>query len=416
MTIIAPVSYLLAALMFAALTILVVTRRRRSQQGVLMLLAVVISAAWAGLQIMDMARGGISSDILFAVEVLRNATWLLFLASVLRQTGDGLWARLLRTFAVLLPPAILVLALAGPATPPVWGHISLSLIGLVLIERLYRSAAPSFRRPIAHLTIAMVGTFGYDLVMYSSVLFVDQISTGVWAARGLANAGVVPFLFAAFRSNRDWSVETFVSRQAGFFGFALIGICIYLLLVAFVAVYAGKLGADRGAAAASILVFGAMIFLLAAFLSDSLRRKAKVFVSKHFFRNRYDYREEWRALTQALYHADDSRSQGDRSIAAVAEIMHSRSAMMLMRRGGQDGPLQPVAVWQREKPPAISAEATGSLVRFLESSQWVIDTFQYRDQPDMYEDLELPDWLGAGEHQQIVVPLLLEEKLIGLLY
>ena len=56
--------------------------------------------------------------------------------------------------------------------------------------------------------------------------------------------------------------------------------------------------------------------LLYALFSVSLRRRLKVFIAKHFYRNRYDYRQEWLRLMQTLIGGADMGSLPERSVKA----------------------------------------------------------------------------------------------------
>ena len=97
----------------------------------------------------------------------------------------------------------------------------------------------------------------------------------------------------------------------------------------------------------------ALISLLAVLLSDTLRKRLRVFLSKHFFQNRYDYRDEWRSLTQALYQPDESKSLGVRSIEAVARIFDSRAGFVLLRDVSR-------ILWQHFEPTAPYAAPAGA--------------------------------------------------------
>jgi len=419
--ILAPVSYAIAALLFLLLTILVATGWGRRLQSGLLLVASLANAVWAGQLAIQSVSPTFGGEYLFVVEVVRLAVWLAFLVAVLGKASNEILSPMLRWSAYLVPVAMLLLAFMpiGPFGTPssvmVTGTITLCLIGLALTERIYGSADPVARLPIGYLCIAMIGLFGYDLVLFSVSVLSGQIEGGLLVARGFANAVLVPFLAVAARRNRDWPVDMFVSRQVAYFGVTFFGAGIYLLLMSIGGYYVKEFGGDWGTAAAAIIVFGAVIVLVTLLLSDRFRRKAKVFFSKHFFRNRYDYREEWMRLSQTLYHPGDRRSLGERGIEAVARIFHSRSGLLLFQREGEQSPLEPYAAWKQELPGGISVRPDSQLVIYLESSSWIIDTRQFREDPSFYGELELPGWITEVDAQQIIVPLLQDRQLIGLI-
>ena len=419
--ILAPVSYAIASLLFLILAVLVMIGWQRSLQAGLLLLASLISAAWSGQIAIQLVSGVFSTEWLFLVEIARDAAWMIFLVTVLHKASGDILSPTLRIAAYVAPLGVLVLGFLhiGPFGTPgsilVTGSIVLCLIGLALTERIYGGSDPAARKPIIHLCVAMVGIFGYDLVLFSSAVLTGQIDSGLWAARGMANALIVPFLAVAARRNRDWPVDMFVSRQVAYFGVTFFGAGIYLLLMSIGGYYVKQYGGDWGTAIAAIMMFGAVILLLALLLSDHLRRRTKVFFSKHFFSNRFDYREEWKRISHTLYHPDESRSLGERSIEAAARIYESESGLLLLQREGSNSPLVPLAAWQRELPEGISLDPNSDLVKYLKSSTWVIDTRQYKQDPKFYGEVELPGWLTNTAHQNIVVPLLQETDLIGVI-
>ena len=419
--ILAPVSYAIASLLCLTLAVLVAVGWRNRLQNNLLLLASFVSAFWAAQLAYHAVTGEFSAERLLIIEVARDAAWLLFLVAVLGKSGKDVLSLSLRYGAYLVPVVVIVLgfvpigSFGTPESVFVPGSIVMCLIGLALAERIYGGSEPAVRRPIVYLCLAMLGIFGYDLFMYSAAVLAGEINGGLWIARGMANALIVPLLAVAARRNRDWPVDMFVSRQAAYFGIMFFGTGIYLFLMAVGGYYVKEYGGDWGTAAAAILVFGAVIFLVALLLSDRLRRRAKVFFSKHFFSSRFDYREEWQGLSNMLYHPDETRSLGERSIEAVARIYDSESGLLLLQQGGEGSPLKPFAAWCSELPEKLSLDPDSELVKYLESSTWIIDTRQYKFDPEFYQRVALPGWLTKTEHQKIVVPLLQETKLIGVI-
>lgn len=420
MAIFAPISYLAAALLFAVLAVLVVTAWKQRLQSGLLVSAAVLSAIWAAMQALQSAADVFTTSFLFLVEVLRYGAWLFFLVAILQRAPDTLLSPVLRWAALLIPVVILAVGLfpvdgAGEAGSIVGiGSIILCLIGLGLTERIYTSTDRTLRRPVVYLTIAMLGIFGYDLVMYSSSVLHGELPPGMWVARGVANAMLVPFIAVAARRNRDWPVRMFVSRQVAYFSVTLLGGGAYLVLMSVGAYYVREFGGDWGEAAQAVIIFGAFLLLVIVLLSERFRRNAKVFFAKHFFANRYDYREEWQNLTRALYHADATKSLGQRCIEATLKTFSSESGFILTKGHDDNAPYVLEAAWPKDSADSVSLDADAPLVRFIEQSGWVIDTVQFHDEPGMYGDIEMPNWL-LGEQQRLVVPLLQESELIGLL-
>jgi putative PEP-CTERM system histidine kinase len=77
----------------------------------------------------------------------------------------------------------------------------------------------------------------------------------------------------------------------------------------------------------------------------------------------------------------------------------------------------PVAAWPAANyrlDPAALADAD-ELLSFLERKQWMVDVREYRQTPDVYENLALPASLEIAGRDHIVLPLLVQSSVIGVL-
>jgi putative PEP-CTERM system histidine kinase len=137
-------------------------------------------------------------------------------------------------------------------------------------------------------------------------------------------------------------------------------------------------------------------------------------LSKHFFKNKYDYREEWLKFTRTL----SSASHGDMResvIRAISAIMESPGAVMWLRRGRGGEELEPVARWVTAFPLNAIETACSPLVTFLAEKGWTVFLDEFEENPEHYAGLSLPVWLRHFHEPWIIVPLLHRDDLIGFL-
>jgi len=135
-----------------------------------------------------------------------------------------------------------------------------------------------------------------------------------------------------------------------------------------------------------------------------------VFVSKHFFSYRYDYREEWLRFTRTLSAESSTQGLQESCIRALAALVESPAGVLWLERERRE--FRPAARWNM---PAVDASepTDGSLVRFLERTGWVIDLKQLAAEPERYPDLELPGWVRAVPSAWLIVPLMSGSELLG---
>ena len=91
-----------------------------------------------------------------------------------------------------------------------------------------------------------------------------------------------------------------ISRHILYRSVALLVVACYLLGLGLIGEGMRYFGEAFGRNVAIVLAFAGGIFLLAVFFSDRARRRLMVYIRKHFYANKHDYREEWINLNNRL--------------------------------------------------------------------------------------------------------------------
>ncbi|MDO6575373.1 hypothetical protein, partial [Staphylococcus pasteuri_A] len=71
-------------------------------------------------------------------------------------------------------------------------------------------------------------------------------------------------------------------------------------MMALVGYYIRYAGGDWGSMAQNGFFALSALILVSLFLSERLRKQLKVQITKHFFANKYEYREEWMKFAAVL--------------------------------------------------------------------------------------------------------------------
>ena len=133
-----------------------------------------------------------------------------------------------------------------------------------------------------------------------------------------------------------------VSRTRQIFPPCLAG--AYLLLMASGGYLIRIYGGTWGRAAQLVFFAGAGVVLLALLASSNLRRRLRVFLNKHFYRNKYDYRIEWLRFIQTLSRPEEGIETRDNAVRAIAQIIGSPGGVLFLR--SEEGTeFRPVASW-----------------------------------------------------------------------
>lgn len=420
---IATFSYAACAAAFLLLAILLLTHWRARPQSRVLSAACVLSALW-GATVALQADGytdlGKWAD---TFGILRSAGWsavLVVLIGDYRKAGSRMPWRLSPLLA-LVGAAYLAFAIGtatgnweigllveGSFMPAVAARIGIAVLGMLLVEQLYRNKPAQERWAIKFACLGIGGMFAYDFYLYSDTMLFRGINPDIWAARGIVNALTVPLLVVSIVRNTSWSVDLAVSRRVMFHSVALFGSAIYLLAMGSAGYYLRYFGGSWGTVMQLSFLFGALVLLAGTLFSGTFRAWLKVFISKHFYSYNYDYREEWLRFTRTL--SEHGPGLGERAIQAVAALVESPGGALWIRR--DSGDFVPEANWHNAFPQA--AEPSDSpFCAFLEEREWVVDLNEYDEDPEKYNDVALPDWLRAFPRGWLVVPLILQGKLFG---
>ena len=427
LAIVAAWSYGLAAAVYAAFALRVLVGGRRSPRATLLIAASLATAVWAAMAVVFATVGGDAAHIgADSADAARYAAWFLFLGKLLEggaATGPSqLPAQTRRMAIALLALALVAGVVLSNSLPSAqllgvsntrngFGvRLGLAVVGLMLVEQLIRRAHPQARWGVRPLAIALAGVFGFDLFIFADAMLFGRVDPDIFAARAIANIIVVPFIVVATARNTGWAIEMHMSRGVVFHTTALFVSGAFLLAVAGAGYIIRYIGGDWGRALSIELVFAALLLGALVIGSGRFRAWLKVFVSKHFFSYRYDYREEWLRFTRTL--STESAVQGvqERVVMALADLVESPSGALWILDATRG--FAPSARWNM---PLIDATepALGSLPSFLERTGWVINLREHASEPARYPELVLPAWLTARADAWLVVPLASGTELIG---
>ena len=417
---IAAISYGLAAIAFAVLAL---TSRGRDGPPGVPGLAVPAAASflWAAiLALQALLRSG--QELGALAELGRNLVWVWFLwrnlralraktdsADSLAFLGRGLGGLAVLAFAshviALFFPASQLSYWIGAVYPALF-----AVAGMVLVEQFYRNSSVQERWGIKHLCLALGSIFVFDFYLFSEAMLFAAISQDGWVARGLVNALLVPLLLISLRRRANTDMKLAISHRMAFHSAALMGAGLYLMLMAAAGYYIRFAGGEWGAILQTVFLFGAALVLLLAVFSSMVRAKLRVYLAKHFFRYRYDYREEWLRFTSMLTEGEPDAQVYDRSLQAMARLVDSPAAALWLKQEG--GAYRRAAHWNFAELDG-QLEAHHAFAEFLESRQWVLDLKDCKDQPDLLADADFPVWLLACEKAWLIIPLLWHERLSG---
>lgn len=385
--------------------------------------AVLLSVLWSGLALL---HGVWASDVLVpfiqVADILRYGAWYVFMLDVLRVGKGGAGARVLTGSTAALGVLLLVgIALQGLlavglaenfAVQAVLLHsLLMVVVALFLLEQVFRNTSVDSRWNIKPMCLGLGAAFLFDFYIYSEALLFKRIDADAVAIRGFIHALVIPLLVLSSVRSHNWLSRISLSQKMMVHTTSLMAAGGYLLFMAAVGYYVRYFGGDWGRALQLAAVFVALLMLGVLAFSGAMRAKVRVLVGKHFFRYRYDYREEWLKFTRTLSAQDSPQAMGEQVIRGLADMVESPSGCLWLRDSGRHAYSQ----FARWNMPALDGreEQNSALCRFVLERGWVVNLEEFRSYPGRYEGLALPAWLSRLENAWLVVPLAIGTDLIG---
>lgn len=285
------------------------------------------------------------------------------------------------------------------------------VMALVLLEQFFRNAIEGTRWSIKPLCLGLGAVFAFDFYLYAEAVLFSRIDADALSVRGLVHATAIPLIALSTARSKGWLARIRVSQKIAFHSASLLLAGLYLLFVAGVGYYVRSYGGEWGRALQLALLFaGAMLLGLLVF-SGSTRATLRVLVGKHFFRYRYDYREEWLRFTRVLSERNSPEAMGQQVIRALADMVESPAGALWLKNT-QLGVYAQQARWNLPVQEAVEAEAS-PLCAFLAAKGWVLNLEEHHGNPGHYENIELPAWLAQTPGAWLLVPLLTGSELTG---
>jgi putative PEP-CTERM system histidine kinase len=419
----------LAGLAYSAFTLRLLQlgylQKPRDRARLAVLCAVLLSAWWAWSELAARLTGIPAFFLAGALaDVSRYACWFAFMLTLLRPDGQtqritGVqWlvpAALGLTCFAFLALALLTLQIrvfGDPARLVLFASMALPVLGLVLIEQLVRNMEKDSLWSIKPLCLGLASAFMFDAYVYSQAVLFNQPDADALSIRGVVHALVVPLLVLSSARRSHGFIRMRLSPKAAFHTASLLLAGIYLVFISSAGYYMRFFGGEWGGALQQGLVFVGLIALVVFVFSGSTRAKLRVFLGKHFFHYRFDYREEWLRLTHTLSTQNSSQEMGQLVVQGLADMLES-PAGGLWTRVGTDAHFSHTARWNMPMMRSTNEDALSPLCQFITHSGWVVNLEEFRSYPQRYGSLQLPTWLQEIPQAWLIVPLLVGQDLIG---
>ncbi len=418
------VGYLISGIVFVfLLTVYFLGFRKRkvSKQFVLLLLASII---WSLISALSQIGPSIPFEMIVISDLIRTFTWIYVLQTAIgiyqekSIWNDGFNPFSRRNILIIFIISLLIAIFEGqltsltgthPLVIPVSILLIFDVIGLMLIEVLYRNTPKINRTIILYLCISAGGIFIYDFFVFSNALLIRSIDYQFWSIRGFINVLIAPTLAIAAVRNPSLAPELHVSRQFVFHSSTALAVGIYLFVMSLVGFYIKESSGEWGKVLQTLFLFGALLLLGLILFSSSIKLRIQRYLSTSF-RHKYDYRVEWNRFSDTLLKQDNKVSIYNRALKAVAQVVDSKGASLWLL----DHNAYVYKTFWRQRIDNPEAELDNSeLISLLKKEKKLVTKDDF---PKQKKTLSSQHWFMRLENSWMILPLWLDKTLYGFIH
>jgi putative PEP-CTERM system histidine kinase len=280
-----------------------------------------------------------------------------------------------------------------------------SIVAVINLEATLRSSSGTDKWLIKYTILGVGGILSISIFYYSHALLYRSINMNLLPVKtGVILISLFLIVYSLIK-HKTQEVEIAVSRKVLYRSLSLIVVGVYLLGLGVIGEGMRYFGPTVGRNITTFLGFAGAILVLVIILSEQLRRKAIVFISKNFYSQKYDYREQWLLFTDRI------------SLKYSLEELLSSIAEGFKEAIGVRG----AAIWLKEKDideyvcvkvldaTIVDAKPLKELVGFLRDKKWVLNVHDSNCREIVSLNIEFIKSTRAS----LIVPLLNLDDLTG---
>jgi putative PEP-CTERM system histidine kinase len=181
---------------------------------------------------------------------------------------------------------------------------------------------------------------------------------------------------------------------------------IFVIFISTLSYFVLPYSEDWGATLQQVITFIAIISLTIVSVVPRWRSFARVFITKHFFTHKYDYRAEWLKSIDILSRPVEKDDLEQRVIEVMLRIFDCNAGALWLHNHDV---FSPVASYGMPVPVTASEPDDSDFIFMMRKKEWIFDAFERR----FPEDRTLPEWAQTIDGLWVIVPLLSENRLIG---
>jgi len=205
------------------------------------------------------------------------------------------------------------------------------VVTMMLMERTLRAATGRKRWQIKFLAIGILALLAARVFTGSQILLLHGVDLELELINVATLLTATVLVFIGLLRARFLHMDIYLSQTVLYRSFTLLGVGLYLLVVAALAKASAYFTGTRGLPLQILFVFLAFVGLVALLLSDRVRLLSKQYISRHFNRPYYDYRRAWMSFTERTASMLDEKALCNAVVRMLAEMFETLSVTLWLR-------------------------------------------------------------------------------------
>lgn len=295
----------------------------------------------------------------------------------------------------------------GPVGRYFYVYLILGLVlNLVNLETTFRSSTGSKRWQIKYIIFGTVSILSFFIYLSSQALLfssVDLQATPATSAIILLSVAMMTLFIA---KNRLLDVDIFVSRYVVYNSITVLVVGLYLLTVGIVAYLIRFFEIPLSYFFATFFVFASILSMFIILFSTTIRRRAQLFINRHFYKHKYEFRDKWMETIDKICFTRNVRDVCDTMLEMIRTTMaaSSLSLWVMDRRGGG------YSRWGDSQSNLLISEDHPFVIKVI-AEKTPFPLHQLMDNNAGAELLAIP-----GEEGILCAPLLSGQELVGFMF
>jgi len=292
-----------------------------------------------------------------------------------------------------------------------------AVVILANLEATLRASTGAKRWRVKFMILGLVALFAMQIYTISQMLLFSSVDLALLPLNALATIVADLLILVALMRHRFLNVDIYISRSVLYNSLTVLLVGSYLLAVGLLAATIHSWRGARVFHLGAFVVFLALLALTVVLLSGQLQQTVKRFISRNFYRQQYDYRNEWTTFTERTTSLMDIRDLASAVVRMVSETFAVASVTIRLLDEASDRllPAGSTAFTDLQgRDLKVIEDGSAALVRYLRDQRTPVDFLRSADYRLNMLRQSYPDVFGETGIRY-AVPLIAGRQFLGVM-